>query len=114
MPYTFTPPTTPETPWVNAESPPLARRLFRYYGPTNRGRSVLRIGGVYRTVDNPSQDLLATASEVYLGGHVYVVDDTTAAALSAAGYGTVSGGRLWQQLVGTWGDESSQTWWAEA
>lgn len=85
---TFTPPTVAEVPWVNADSTPLARRLFRHYGPLDRGRTVVRIGGVYSTVDNPDQLTLASATEVYLGGHVYTVTAAVATALIAAGYGS--------------------------
>lgn len=89
MATVFVPPTVEDVPWTNAETPPLARRLFRHYGAIPRGRSVLRIGGTYYTVDNPDQLLLNTATEVYLGGHEYVVSDAVAAALVAAGYGVI-------------------------
>ena len=87
---TFVPPTVEDTPYVNAETPPLSRRLFRHYGAIPRGRSVVRIAGQYLTVDTPDQLTLALATEVYLGGHEYVVSDAVATALTAAGY-TVTG-----------------------
>ena len=83
----FTPPVAADLPWVNAETPPPARNLYRHYGPAERGRSVIRVGGVYRTVDSPDQITLSAATEIYLGGHVYTVTATVAAALTAAGYG---------------------------
>lgn len=52
------------------------------------GRSVLRIAGVYQTIDTPTQDQIASATEYYAGGHVYEVTQTVADALTAAGYGS--------------------------
>ena len=66
----------------------VAHSLFRHYSPRARGRTVIKVAGVYSTVDTPSQTLLDTASEVYLGGHVYEVTDAVATALAAAGYTT--------------------------
>ncbi|MEU3522327.1 hypothetical protein AB0E62_00365 [Streptomyces sp. NPDC038707] len=43
--------------------------------------------GVYRAVRFPTQDEIAAASTTYMGGHEYVVDDATRAALIAAGVG---------------------------
>ena len=63
------------------------RQLYRYYGPYLQGRSVVKIGGIYQTVDTPDQLTLAEATEVYLGGHAYVVSAAVAAALTAQGYG---------------------------
>ena len=83
----FIPPVADLTPPVVAERHP-GNMLFRHYKSRACGKSVLRTGGVYRTVINPSQDQIAAASEVYLGGHVYEVDVATAAALTAAGYVT--------------------------
>lgn len=84
---TFQPPTVNDNPAVLPETSGLALRLFRYFGPYTRGRSVLKIAGVYSTWDYPSDLDIAAASEVYLGGHVYIVTDSVAAALTAAGYG---------------------------
>lgn len=112
MPYLFTPPMVLDTPYVNEESPPLARRLFRHYGAMNRGRSVIRVGGVYQTVDSPDQLTLATATEVYLGGHEYIVSDAVGLALIAAGYAataTVAEIDQWSELTArTW--ESLNLW----
>lgn len=83
----FTPPIALHNPPVGPEHRGIAYRLFRYLGPQPVGRSVLRIGGVYSTVDMPDQLTLATATEVYLGGHVYPISAETATALTAAGYG---------------------------
>ena len=48
---------------------------------------MLKIAGVYGTYYCPDTNLMATATEIYQGGHVYVVSSDTAAALTAAGYG---------------------------
>ncbi len=60
--------------------------MFPRYGGVPRGLSVLKLNGVYETVDGPTTDQMAAASEVYLGGHVYYVTETVAAALTEAGY----------------------------
>lgn len=67
-----------------------AQALMRHFGGQARGRSVLKIGGVYQTIDTPSTDQCASATEVYLGGHIYEVSDDVAIALDEAGY-TVAG-----------------------
>lgn len=95
--YLFMPPTAFTGPQISNEpsSRPVgqsmadwltARRLFRHYGAREVGQSVLKVGGEYITVEYPSQDLIALATEVYLGGHQYVVSGTVAAALIAAGF----------------------------
>lgn len=53
----------------------------------NRGMSLVKTGGYYRQVSNPSDEDVAAAEVFYLGGHVYTVSDTAAADLRAAGYG---------------------------
>lgn len=53
-----------------------------------REASVLRIAGTYITVEGPTTDQLALATEVYLGGHDNVLTDGQADALEAAGYTT--------------------------
>lgn len=67
---------------------PLSHRLARHMKARARGMSVLKIGGAYQTVVAPTQDQVDAASEVYLGGHVYAVSVSVAAALEAAGYST--------------------------
>lgn len=66
-------------------------RLFRYYGGQPVGRSVIKISGVYTTVDNPTQDQIDAAGAEgvghFLGGHVYTISAAVAAALTTAGYG---------------------------
>lgn len=72
-------------PWVNAETPPLGRRLFRFYGPLVEGRNVFILN------DNTVTENPVNLDEVRLtlyGGHVpqeITVED--AALLQAAGYG---------------------------
>ena len=75
----FTPPTVKETPAGG-------HTLFERLG-IERGISVLRVDGVYSSFRYPSQTQTDEASEVYLGGHVYDIDDQTRTRLIAAGYG---------------------------
>jgi hypothetical protein len=83
---TFEPPVVYDNPAILPTTKGVQRALFKYYGPYPRGRSVLKINGVYQTVDYPDQLTLATATEVYLGGHKYEVDGSTATGLLDAGY----------------------------
>lgn len=64
----------------------LANRLYGRYQRNDRGLTVLKIGGTYSNYTNPDSATIATATEVYLGGHTYVIDDATATALTNAGY----------------------------
>lgn len=64
----------------------VARAHMRHYSPLLRGHSVLKENGVYVTVDTPDQIRCNAAQEVYLGGHIYVVSQAVADALTAAGY----------------------------
>jgi len=98
----FVPPVVRDNPAILPESTGVAYRLFRHYGPYRRGRSVLRIDGVYRTFDTPTDQDLAAATEVYLGGHVYDVTPEVADALTAAGY------QVWAEF--TWGDYQLDEW----
>lgn len=79
MPFYF------QTPSVT-EGPSGQERLFQFYKLT-RGVTVYRVGSNFSTVRYPSQDFLETVDEYWLGGHTYTVDNTTAASLSAAGFG---------------------------
>jgi hypothetical protein len=53
----------------------------------DRGVSVLKIGGFYRQVEEPSTEDLLSATEVYLGGHEYRIPQYIGDDLVAAGYG---------------------------
>ncbi|MEW1547526.1 hypothetical protein [Streptomyces tsukubensis] len=85
MPWLFTTPTVAEGPamWKN--------RLFLRV-KIDRGITVLEgPPGTYRAVRYPTQDeIAASAPGMYMGGHQYVVDDTTRAALIAAGVGVTA------------------------
>ena len=88
----FEPPVAVDLPSVAHPSEPtqnrLNYRLFRHFGARGpRGRTVLKINGTYATYDYPTQDQIDSATEVYLGGHVYEVSDAVATALTNAGYG---------------------------
>jgi len=122
----FTPPVVADGSWVTAETPPRAARLYRYYGPAARGRSVLRIGGAYSggypigygstyiTVDTPDQLTLVAAGrrdgvDYFLGGHVYTVTQADADALTAAGYGAYIAVDV-ADTAHTWGAYSADSW----
>ncbi|MFJ2650872.1 hypothetical protein ACIO1C_29655 [Streptomyces sp. NPDC087420] len=80
--WVFRPPTVDEGPatWTD----PLFLRL-----KLPRGITVLEgPPGAYRAVRFPTQDeIAASAPAMYMGGHEYVVDDATKAALIAGGVG---------------------------
>jgi hypothetical protein len=77
--YKFVPPSVYETPiaWD---------RLFVRYG-IHRGVSVLMIDGMYSTYRFPGQTEVAAATEVYLGGHEYIIDEKTKNRLTDASIG---------------------------
>ena len=77
--YRFTTPTVEETP---AGGGPLFSRMTLH-----QGISVLRTQGVYSSYRYPSLTEVLAAEEVYLGGHIYEVDNIVASNLTAAGYG---------------------------
>ena len=87
----FIPPLAYTNPPVLPETTGVQYRLWRYYGGQPVGRSVIKIAGVYTTVDNPTQDQIDAAGAEgvghFLGGHVYAVSAAVATALTAAGYG---------------------------
>lgn len=78
MAYKFTTPNTQETPYTGV-------RLFDFL-KVNRGVTVYRSGASYGEIMFPAQEFLESVDEYWLGGHIYEVDDSTAAGLSAAGY----------------------------
>lgn len=80
--WTFRTPTVEEGP---AGLDPLFHRV-----KLTRGVSVFNNSGVYTTARWPTQDEIAAATFAYLGGHEYVVDDATKAALIAANIGITS------------------------
>ena len=58
----------------------------------DRGVSIQELPqGTYRALRYPTQDEIAEAFFFYMGGHEYIVDDATKAALIAAGIGVTSG-----------------------
>lgn len=58
----------------------------------NRGVTILEgPPGTYRAVQFPTQDeITASAPGFYMGGHEYIVDDATRAALIAGGVGVTA------------------------
>lgn len=89
--FTFTPPIAYDVPSIVSRSWRTQKSLFKYYGAYPRGRSVVKVGGHYVTMDYPLQDLLVGVEgrDYFLGGHVYVVTKSVSQALIADGYVTV-------------------------
>ena len=81
--YLFTTPSVAETPagW---------HRLFARYA-IHRGVTVMLVDGTYSSYRFPSQTETLEASEVYLGGHQYVIDEKTRTRLTTASIGGVYG-----------------------
>ena len=75
---TFTPP-------LSESMPSGTDRFWRRF-KSYRRRSVLKFGSTYKDVEFPDDEDLTAADVVYLGGHTYIIDETEASALSAAGY----------------------------
>lgn len=79
--WTFRTPTTQEGPasWEDRLflRVKLARGVSIFEGPP----------GAYEAIRFPTQDEIAAATTAYMGGHEYLVDDATRAALMAAGLG---------------------------
>ena len=105
---TFQPPTIHDVPRFLPESTPVQKRLMRYYRPLERGHSVIKVGGHYVTVDVPDTTDLIEGRDFFLGGHIYSITDAVATALLADGY-TVDTTQ-WNELTGTWGSYSDDTW----
>jgi hypothetical protein len=81
--YRFVPPTVKQTPMA-------WNRLMVRYG-IDRGQSVLMINNYYTTTQYPAQTELAEASEYYLGGHAYIIDQATKDRLTNPSIGGVFG-----------------------
>lgn len=104
--YLFTPPTVEEIDWsqgvdkkwrggYRVEVP--ASKSWKHFTKGERGRTVIRVGGVYQTASPLTQSLINSADDirwpdgslapaVFLGGHVIEVTVDIAAELVAAGY----------------------------
>lgn len=83
MAYEFRPPVVQEGPVGND-------RLSQFY-KLDKGITVVKTASGYEEYRYPTVDFVrdnADFSNVYLGGHVYVVSNSEAAALTAAGYGS--------------------------
>ena len=48
---------------------------------------MLKEGGLYRQVEEPTPEQIQAADAAYLGGYKYVIDDDEGDALTTAGYG---------------------------
>lgn len=93
----FTPPLRLEWTFADGVSAPSDKRFWSHFGPQPRGRSVIKIAGVWTTVDVPTSDQVSQATPIvdthgysvpgaFIGGHEYEVTATVAAELTAAGY----------------------------
>ena len=82
MSYLFVPP-------VVDEGPMGGNYLFYRY-TRKQGVTVYRVDGEWYEDRFPSQDDLAFADPVYLGGHEYVVTATEKAALESVGYTVIT------------------------
>lgn len=78
MPYLFAPPTVSRP----VGTDPLWSRFHFQVG-----QAVLKKDGFYTASEVVTDEDFAAADVAYLGGHTYLVSDTEAAALQAAGYG---------------------------
>lgn len=78
MPYIFTPPSADRPVGVD---PLWSRFHFQV------GQAVLKKDGFYTASEVVTDEDFAAADVAYLGGHIYLVSDAEAAALTAAGYG---------------------------
>ena len=94
---TFSPPSEHEGTFARGQVGRPERRFWSYYQAVPRGMTVIKTGGVYRTVPAPDQLQLEAADLItdpdgtqrrgyFLGGHIYAVTDTIALELIAAGY----------------------------
>lgn len=84
---TFEPPIAYTVPRVLPDTRGVEYALMKNFSALPCGRTVLKIGGTYATYDAPDALTVASATEVYLGGHISPITDAQAAALTAAGYG---------------------------
>ena len=78
--WLFRPPTVDEGPAAPGSA------LMRFFRIT-QGITILDNGGTYTAVRYPTIDETTAATNTYMGGHEYVVDDATKAALIAGGVG---------------------------
>ena len=73
------------------------KAFWGHFGTQPRGRSVIKIAGVWTTVDYPTTAQVNDATTIidtngervpgaFLGGHIYPVTATVQAELEAAGY----------------------------
>lgn len=85
--YLFEPPVALDNPPTLPNPRPRYINAFaKWQGGQRRGRTVLKTGSSYLTVDSPTIDQCNSADATYLGGHIYTVTQTEANALSAHGY----------------------------
>lgn len=85
---TFNPPVAYDNPAVLPTTTGIKYRLFRYYGPYPRGRSVVLVNGHWTIMDTPFNDTYVQGKDgvdFFLGGHVYNLTSAQVTALTADG-----------------------------
>lgn len=87
VPYVFTPPTRTLRPGY---TPGQSRLFARTH--LEVGISVLKEGGFYSQIVEPTAERVTAAEVAYIGGRSYTIDSTERAALVAAGYGAYISG----------------------
>lgn len=63
----------------------VAFSLFKHYSNLPRGRNIYRLSNGTYTENDPYD--MADVTRTYYGGHIYEIDATEVAELTAAGYG---------------------------
>lgn len=93
MPFRFEPPTRELMRNYEVEPdqvrpvPRSSRGLFKFIRRGGSGLSVLKqLNGTYVTKEEPTANEIVASLVAYIGGHVYSVDETEAASLTAAGF----------------------------
>lgn len=86
--YYFEPPVVYDRPGVHSRTPRRVRQ-YAYYDNHSLGAtgvSVLKLDGVYQSIQTPTVDQIARAEYVYQGGHIYTIPWWEADGLANAGY----------------------------
>lgn len=99
MPAIFEPPTYLEGPRVTARPHP-GNRLMRFYRPRPVGHSVWKLEGAWHEGAYPEARVTNDAEHFFLGGHIFIVDNTLAAELEANGFNVVYIGADEDEVVG--------------
>ncbi len=82
----FDPPTADATPPILPRPHP-GNDLFKHFKSRAMGLSVLKLDGVWQTIQSPTLDQTNAADYYFAGGHTAIISAALAAELTAAGYG---------------------------